>query len=393
MRQIKPVLRQGESKRIAVLLNHELGYCRRVLSGILRYAEGRSDWILRDGPPDVALLEALAKWRPDGVIAHLVEGHLAVALERMQCPVVSTTATLNREDLAVVDVDNVAVGREAGRYFLGRGFRNFAYFGSGTARFSQERKQGFEEEVGARGFEVSSLHAQFLPQPTAAEIWRPLGERVESWLRGLKKPVALFCSNDIPARRIAELCGQAKIVVPGEIAILGVDNDTSECRLARPQLSSIETPAEQVGHRAAEVLASLMAGEELAAKVQPPVHVITRASTDRWASQDEVVRRAMGFIREETAMGVGVEAVARNCGVSRRQLERVFQRELGMTVLGVIQDQRIDLARALLVSTKLPVSVVSERSGFSDPKRMRVLFRERLGMSPREFRVSLSPEA
>ncbi|YCM42650.1 XylR family transcriptional regulator [Verrucomicrobiaceae bacterium 227] len=389
MRQIYPVLRQVDPKRrIAVLLNHELGFCRRVMSGILRFAEERPGWMFRDGPPDVALLNALQSWKPDGIIAHLYEGQFAAGLERIGCPVVSTTATLDRDDLPVVDVDHLETGREAGRYFLGRGFRSFAYYGSRTARFSRDREEGFREMVSGGGFAVNSLHADFLPKPSAAEIWRASGGRVESWLRKLEKPVAVFCSNDLPARRIAEVCAQLGLQVPAEVAILGVDNDTSECRLAYPQLSSIDTPAEQVGYRAAEMLSELMAGRTPGETriFLPPGYLVTRASTDRWACEDVVVRRAMGFIREAVAEGIRVEAVARKAGVSRRQLERLFRKELRRSVLSAIHEARIEVARELLTTTKLPVSVVGERAGFRDSRRFGAVFRKLRGLSPRDFR-------
>lgn len=371
-----------------MLLNHELGFCRRVMSGILRFAEERPGWMFRDGPPDVALLNALQSWKPDGIIAHLYEGQFAAGLERIGCPVVSTTATLSDGGVPVVDVDNLETGREGGRYLLGRGFRSFAYYGSRTARFSKEREAGFREVVEGGGFGVKSLHADFLPKPSAAEVWRASGGRVEAWLLKLEKPVAVFCSNDLPARRIAEVCAQLGLQVPAEVAILGVDNDTSECRLAYPQLSSIDTPAEQVGYRAAGLLSDLMDRKTLKARqvFLPPGYLVTRASTDRWACEDVVVQRAMDFIREAVAEGIRVEAVARKVGVSRRQLERLFRKELRRSVLSAIHEARMEVARELLATTRLLVSVVAERSGFRDAKRFGAVFRKELGLSPRDFR-------
>ena len=389
MRQFHPVLRQaGSKRRIAVLLNHELGFCRRVMSGILRFAEERPGWIFRDGPPDAALLNALQNWKPDGIIAHLHDGQFAAGLERIGCPVVSTTATLDRLELPVVDVDHLEVGREAGRYFLGRGFRKFAYYGSRSARFSRDREVGFREQVAAGGFEVKSLHADFLPKPGAAEIWRATGGRVEGWLKKLEKPVAVFCSNDLPARRIAEVCAQLGLRVPAEVAILGVDNDTSECRLAYPQLSSIDTPAEQIGYRAAGFLSDLMDGKKSGESriFLPPGFVVTRASTDRWASEDVVVQRAMKLIRQAVSDGLRVETVARKAGVSRRKLERLFRKELRRSVLSAIHEARLGVARELLATTRLSISEVAGRAGFHNSKRFGAVFKKELGLSPKVFR-------
>ncbi|MFV1995838.1 MAG: XylR family transcriptional regulator, partial [Verrucomicrobiales bacterium] len=232
-------------KRVAVLMSLDLGYCRRVMSGILRYATEGGGWEFRDGPPDGDLLAALARWEPDGIIVHLFDRHLAGGLERIDCPVVNTTDTLQPLDLPLVDVDNREVGREAAHYFVRRGFRHFAYFGSRRARFSEEREAGYREVLEESGYELVSHHAEFLPKLPPAEIWSPSSSRLENWLRDLSKPVAIFCSNDLPARRIAEACARGGLRVPDEVAILGVDNDESECRLAYPALSSVDTPSEK----------------------------------------------------------------------------------------------------------------------------------------------------
>ncbi|MEM1295505.1 MAG: substrate-binding domain-containing protein [Verrucomicrobiota bacterium] len=382
MRQISP------NQRVAVLLSQDLGYCRRVLSGVLRFAGERRDWHFRDGPPDTELLPALAKWRPHGIIVHLHDRHLAGGLARIGCPVVSTTDTLTAFDLPLVDVDNSEVGRDAARYFLQRGFRNFAYFGSQTARFSQNREQGFQEVLAEAGHVVHSHHAEFLPKPPSGDPWRSLGRRVDEWLAGLPNPIAIFCSNDLPARRIAEACERGGLAVPDEIALLGVDNDSSECRLASPHLSSIDTPAENIGYEAARMLADLMDGRTLPLRrmMLPPLFVATRSSTDRWACSHPTVTKALDYIRDECARAVNVSDVASRVGVSRRQLERLFRQELSRSVLTAIQDAKVALARELIASTNLRIAEIAERSGFGNPKRLHAVFRKQIGFSPAEFR-------
>ncbi len=371
-------------------MSHDLGYCRRVLSGVLRFAGERSDWHFRDGPPDHELLPALIKWKPDGIIAHLYDRHLAGGLARINCPVISTTDTLPAFDYPIVDVENREVGREAARYFLRKGFKNFGYFGSRTAGFSIDREAGFREILEASGIQsLQSHHAEFLPKPPGADPWRAVGPRVDDWIARLPKPAAVFCSNDLPARRIAEACVRCGIDVPGEIALLGVDNDSSECRLASPHLSSIDTPAENIGYEAARLLSDLMAGKQPAKQQHiqlPPLFVVTRSSTDRLACSHPVVLKALTYIREESATTMKVDTVARKAGVSRRQLERLFRDELKRTVLSVIHETRTARARELLAGTNLTIAEIADRVGFSNAKRLHAVFREQTGFPPSSYR-------
>ncbi|MEM9481065.1 MAG: XylR family transcriptional regulator [Verrucomicrobiota bacterium] len=374
--------------RVAILLGQDLGFCRRVTSGILKFAGQKGDWEFRDAAPDAALLPALGRWNPDGIIAHLFDPHLAAGLSRLGCPVVSTTDTINTPDWPVVDVDNKEVGREAARYLMRRGYRNFAYFGSGTAVFSKDRKSGFESELAASNFAVHSLQAEFLPKPPAADIWRSTGQRLDQWLESLPRPVAIFCSNDIPARRIAEACRRVQLAIPNEVAILGVDNDSSECRLSSPSLSSIDTPAEQIGHEAAAILSALMKKKNppKPSVFLPPLHVVTRASTDGWNCAHPVVVSALNYIEENTPRGLRVDAVAKHVAVSRRKLERLFRSEIQRSVLTVIREARFALSKELLATTELRISDVATRSGFPDSRRMHAAYRESTGMTPGEWR-------
>ena len=55
---------------------------------------------------------------------------------------------------------------------------------------------------------------------------------------------------------------------------------------------------------------------------------------------------------------------------------------LDRTVLDEITRRRIETARRLLVETDLDIGGVAKRSGFSDARRITVVFRERLGRHP-----------
>ena len=71
------------------------------------------------------------------------------------------------------------------------------------------------------------------------------------WLRGLPKPVALLACSDLRGQQVVTVCDQAGIVVPDEVAVLGIDNDDVLCELCNPPLSSIDPDAEGVGYAGA----------------------------------------------------------------------------------------------------------------------------------------------
>ncbi|MCB1364905.1 MAG: GlxA family transcriptional regulator [Rhodobacteraceae bacterium] len=76
--------------------------------------------------------------------------------------------------------------------------------------------------------------------------------------------------------------------------------------------------------------------------------------------------------------------------ISRRQLERLFQRYLGQSPKQVYYEMRLGHAYALLSETAMTVTEIALASGFSGPTHFSRQFRARFGASPHFFRKSWS---
>lgn len=101
------------------------------------------------------------------------------------------------------------------------------------------------------------------------------------------------------------------IIVPEEVAVIGVDDDPACCAIASPPLSSVQPNAARVGFEAAALLDRLMAGGAPPKHpiLIPPLGVITRQSTDVVAVPDRLVARALDLIREHACDGWNVDTV------------------------------------------------------------------------------------
>ncbi|MDQ8194532.1 DNA-binding transcriptional regulator [Coraliomargarita sp. SDUM461004] len=384
---------QKATIRIALLLGQDLGYSRRVLSGVLNYAESKQlSCSYHNGAPDVRIIPALEQWQPHGVIVHLSERILAERLQALSLPMVSVTHTLKNLPISHVDVDSVAVGQVAADYFLSQGLRSFAYYGSRHAVFSCNRERGFRERLEVLGYPVANLHADFLPQPPFSQDWTRMDRQTERWLQRLPKPVGILASNDIPARALCELCRNVGLRVPDEVAILGVDNDVSECRMSDPSLSSVELPAEQIGRDAMQLLLSQLGGGHAGGGVQrllPPMGVIVRSSTDHRGTAEPLLQRALDYIERYADRGISVVDVCRHAGRSRRSMERRFQDYFQSTIYQRIQQVQLARAKRLLLESELSISVVADRAGFSSLRQLDRVFRKYETVSPSAYRKLL----
>jgi AraC family transcriptional regulator, regulatory protein of adaptative response / DNA-3-methyladenine glycosylase II len=88
--------------------------------------------------------------------------------------------------------------------------------------------------------------------------------------------------------------------------------------------------------------------------------------------------------------GSGVDGLARELGVSGRQLRRAMQHELGVSPVELAQTHRLLLAKQLLTETRLPMTQVAYASGFQSLRRFNALFRSRYRLTPDSLRRSRS---
>jgi LacI family transcriptional regulator len=176
--------------------------------------------------------------------------------------------------------------------------------------------------------------------------------------------------------------------VPDEVAVVGVDDDELICELSNPPLSSIAPDTYRTGYEAAALLDRMMSGEHVKAAphLLPPLGVSPRASSDVLAIEDEEVSSAVRFIREHACEGIDVNDVMAQVPLSRRVLESRFKKLLGRSPHEEIDRVQMTRARELLRSTDLSLVQVAEKVGFPHAEYLSVVFKKRVGQTPREYR-------
>lgn len=85
---------------------------------------------------------------------------------------------------------------------------------------------------------------------------------------------------------------------------------------------------------------------------------------------------------------VTVEAVTRELGYTRQYVSGRFHRGTGRLLSHFLKEKRLEKAARLLKSGDLRVSQIARRCGFDSENYFRQQFRERYGMSPRQFRTN-----
>jgi LacI family transcriptional regulator len=270
-------------------------------------------------------------------------------------------------------------------YFLNKGYYNFAFYGFNNIVWSRERAEGFEDTIRKAGYEVNYFEHK---KSRSTDIWYYKSKSLSKWLRNLPKPVALMACDDNQGVHIVEACIHNKIRVPQDVAILGVDNDVTLCELSDPRLSSIDLDIERAGFESAQVLDEMIRTGKKDNRdiVVGPVKVITRSSTDMFASADAYVAEALTYIHKNIDRNLVVDQVVKEVPLSRRALEKRFLQITGQPVYKYITKVRMEKLAQKLLDTDQSVFEIAVDLGFQDSKNLARQFKQMTGYAPGEYR-------
>ncbi len=180
-----------------------------------------------------------------------------------------------------------------------------------------------------------------------------------------------------------------RVVVPEEIAILGVDDDAAVCTLADPPLSTIQIGGERMGYAAAELLNEMLTQNKREPKpaiLVQPIRVVGRLSTAAVGVKDPLIHRALLHLITRHADKACMRQIVTSLPCSRSTFERRFHQSTGLSPLQACVRFRLEEARRLLVKTDLAVEEIAEQSGFGDILQLQVAFRKLFKQTPTQFR-------
>lgn len=98
------------------------------------------------------------------------------------------------------------------------------------------------------------------------------------------------------------------------------------------------------------------------------------------------VRRAMLVMERKMGSRFAVQDIAHELHISARQLERLFNREIGMSPAAFARRLRLRHAHELLLDTRRAISDVALESGFVDGSHFCRRFRDEFGETPSQVR-------
>ena len=365
-------------------------YDRSIVRGLISYSQEHGNCLLLSRIP--SSLSAQSKngyriaqwardWKADAIIGRWPYDDL-LPLSNLDISVVIQNLNSRQTGLSTITGEYIRTGEIAAEFFIKRRFVNFAFFGVKEIIWSEERAQGFRNTVKLQGFNYREYMVQKAPESESSEI--------SHWLAELPKPVAVLCCDDEYALAVSEYCRLARIKVPQEVAILGVDNDELLCNISDPPLSSIDLDAEKGGYEVGRMLHEQeMSGDRpiFVISIKPGL-IVQRGSTKQHNVEDKEVAKMLEYIDYNFTREITTKEIFDNAFLCRRAAEIRFKKVTGTTVYRYLIEQRLDHLCSLLETTDLSLTECAARSGIFDINYLFHVFKKVKGCSPVSWRKS-----
>jgi LacI family transcriptional regulator len=357
------------------------------LRGIARYAR-EHHW--RINPVMAYTGKVPVGWLGDGVISHCgFSNVLARQVNALGLPTVELTSVNPQVKAVRIDTDYAAFGIAAAEYFLARRFTRFAVAPLADDALNRQRMEGFSKRVRQAGYPTIELPPLIADLGSDGIDWPQRWEMIRSQLRNLPKPLAVFAYNDAVGVDIVSACREAELLVPEQVAVMGVDNDELLCEASPVPLSSVCFDLAELAYQGAAFLDEIMAGSsrEQHRLIPAGSGIVTRRSSDVVAADNPHVARACLYILSHlTNPQLSVRSVAGHVGIGERGLLKAFVKHAGRTLQEEIALQRAAKVCELLRTTRMSIKQIATATGHSSGTYLARSFRHRHGMSPGQYR-------
>ena len=369
-------------KTFALLLDVDYGYSLQVLQGFQRFAKREPLWQIIPVPctADDLLYSLLENERLDGLAGFLMSDRWIDGLPRPRLPIVNLSDRSDIRSVPSVIPDNRMVGRLAAAHLRQAGYAHAAAIPERASKGSEERLEGFREALSHAGEGPLEPKA---PNSSLGGVapW-------VDWVSSLPRPCGLFCGSDYLATRIARELIQRGFRIPQDFGLVGSGDAPSRTALSPVPLTTIRLNGDEVGERAAQILAGLLQGNSLPRlSVVPPMGLDQRTSTQLAIAENPLVQRALAILASITDRPVNCDELARLCGTARRTLEMRFKEFLGAGPATIHRRQRLSHGQLLLRNTSLPQEEIAIQTGFGDAGHFSAAFHKAYGMTPGAWRA------
>lgn len=103
---------------------------------------------------------------------------------------------------------------------------------------------------------------------------------------------------------------------------------------------------------------------------------------------EEIIDLVKEYIHKNYETSINLTSLAESFGFSVSYLTKIFTKHTGVTPSRYIKEYRISVAKQLLKTTELPISLISIKTGFGNQYYFCKTFKNTIGIPPTQYRIS-----
>ena len=111
------------------------------------------------------------------------------------------------------------------------------------------------------------------------------------------------------------------------------------------------------------------------------------------ALEERTINQLTRYLQEHLSEEISLSVLADEFHLSAQYISQLFKSEIGVNFLTYLTNIRMENAKKLLLATSLPISDISERSGYGDYRVFTKAFKKSEGVTPSQYRLDfLEPD-
>lgn len=117
--------------------------------------------------------------------------------------------------------------------------------------------------------------------------------------------------------------------------------------------------------------------------------VTTSISEAREKKTNSLIRKAIGFIKDNFKSDITLEDVSREVNISPHYFSKLFKDEMGENFIDYLTTLRINTAKEIMKNSLMSVKEICYEIGYGDPNYFSRIFKKIVGVTPTEYRDSI----
>lgn len=212
---------------------------------------------------EISCISTLFNSRVDGLLVSLAFDtknleHFNILLNK-DIPVVFFDRVTDCNGCISIVIDNYKAGYEATSHLIEQGCKRIVHIGGNLLRnVYSERFRGYKQALTDNKIEFEQNLVVICDMSGQAST-----DAAKKILKMLPRPDGIFTSNDTTAVATMVELERAGVIIPDEIAVVGFNNDPIS-QVIRPNLTTVDYPARQIGEIAATSLINKLKNSESA---------------------------------------------------------------------------------------------------------------------------------